>query len=98
MSKAIITAAVTGGIHTPSMSPHLPLTPEQIADDAVGQPRPGPQSCMSMPGIPKAACLPPTKIISTDYQQHKKAIQCGHLHYHRRRNRADDRTTRGRRP
>ena len=35
MSKAIITAAVTGGIHTPSMSPHLPLTPEQIADDAV---------------------------------------------------------------
>ncbi|MEW6187214.1 MAG: 3-keto-5-aminohexanoate cleavage protein [Thermodesulfobacteriota bacterium] len=35
MSKAIITAAVTGGIHTPSMSPHLALTPEQIADDAV---------------------------------------------------------------
>ena len=35
MSKAIITAAVTGGIHTPSMSPYLPLTPEQIADDAV---------------------------------------------------------------
>jgi uncharacterized protein (DUF849 family) len=35
MSKAIITAAVTGGIHTPSMSPYLPMTPEQIADDAV---------------------------------------------------------------
>ncbi len=35
MAKAIITAAVTGGIHTPSMSPYLPLTPEQIADDAV---------------------------------------------------------------
>ena len=32
----IITAAVTGAIHTPSMSPHLPITPEQIAADAIG--------------------------------------------------------------
>ena len=32
----IITAAVTGAIHTPSMSPHLPITPEEIATDAVG--------------------------------------------------------------
>jgi uncharacterized protein (DUF849 family) len=34
--KVIITCAVTGAIHTPSMSPHLPVTPEQIADAAVG--------------------------------------------------------------
>ncbi len=34
--KVIITCAVTGGIHTPSMSPHLPVTAEQIADAAVG--------------------------------------------------------------
>ena len=33
--KVIITCAVTGGIHTPTMSPHLPVTPQQIADDAV---------------------------------------------------------------
>lgn len=33
--KVIITCAVTGAIHTPSMSPHLPITPEQIADAAV---------------------------------------------------------------
>jgi uncharacterized protein (DUF849 family) len=33
--KVIITAAVTGSIHTPAMSPHLPLTPKQIAEDAV---------------------------------------------------------------
>ena len=32
-SKAIITAAVTGAIHTPTMSPHLPVTPEQLIDD-----------------------------------------------------------------
>src|SRR4051794_29641214 len=34
--KVIITCAVTGSIHTPSMSPHLPITAEQIADAAIG--------------------------------------------------------------
>jgi uncharacterized protein (DUF849 family) len=34
--KVIITCAVTGAIHTPSMSPHLPVTPDQIADAAIG--------------------------------------------------------------
>jgi len=34
--KVIITCAVTGSIHTPSMSPHLPVTAEEIADAAVG--------------------------------------------------------------
>ena len=33
--KVIITCAVTGSVHTPSMSPHLPLTPDQIAADAI---------------------------------------------------------------
>jgi len=33
--KIILTAAVTGAVHTPTMSPYLPITPEQIADDAV---------------------------------------------------------------
>ena len=32
----IITCAVTGSIHTPTMSPHLPITPSAIADAAVG--------------------------------------------------------------
>lgn len=35
MSKIIITCAVTGSIHTPSMSPYLPITPDQIAENAV---------------------------------------------------------------
>lgn len=35
-AKVIITCAVTGAIHTPSMSPYLPVTPEEIADAAVG--------------------------------------------------------------
>jgi uncharacterized protein (DUF849 family) len=33
--KVIITCAVTGAIHTPSMSPHLPITPQEIADAAI---------------------------------------------------------------
>jgi uncharacterized protein (DUF849 family) len=33
--KVIITCAVTGSIHTPSMSPYLPITPEQITNEAV---------------------------------------------------------------
>ncbi|MBW6493930.1 MAG: 3-keto-5-aminohexanoate cleavage protein [Burkholderiaceae bacterium] len=34
--KVIITCAITGAIHTPSMSPYLPVTPDQIADAAIG--------------------------------------------------------------
>ena len=33
--KVVITCAITGSIHTPSMSPHLPITAEQIAQNAV---------------------------------------------------------------
>jgi uncharacterized protein (DUF849 family) len=36
MAKVIITCAVTGSIHTPSMSPHLPVTPAEIAEAALG--------------------------------------------------------------
>jgi len=35
MEKRIITAAITGSVHTPTMSPYLPITPKQIADEAV---------------------------------------------------------------
>lgn len=34
--KVIISCAITGSIHTPSMSPHLPVTPEEIAASALG--------------------------------------------------------------
>ena len=34
--KVIISCAVTGSINTPSMSPHLPVTPEEIAAASVG--------------------------------------------------------------
>lgn len=34
--KVIISCAITGSIHTPSMSPHLPVTPAEIASSAIG--------------------------------------------------------------
>ena len=34
--KTIITCAITGSVHTPSMSPHLPVTPEEIIEASVG--------------------------------------------------------------
>lgn len=35
VKKVIITAAVTGAVHVPSMSPYLPITPQEIIEDAV---------------------------------------------------------------
>jgi uncharacterized protein (DUF849 family) len=40
-NKVIITCAVTGSIHSPSMSPHLPITPEQIAAEAIAAAKAG---------------------------------------------------------
>jgi uncharacterized protein (DUF849 family) len=39
--KVIITCAVTGSIHTPTMSMHLPITPAEIADGAIGAAKAG---------------------------------------------------------
>ena len=39
--KVIVTCAITGAIHTPTMSPHLPITPDQIAESAIGAARAG---------------------------------------------------------
>ena len=36
MAKIILSCAITGSIHTPSMSPHLPVTPDQIAEQSIG--------------------------------------------------------------
>jgi uncharacterized protein (DUF849 family) len=40
-NKVIITCAVTGSIHTPSMSPYLPLTPKQVAEEAIAAAKAG---------------------------------------------------------
>ena len=39
--KVIITCAVTGSIHTPTMSPHLPITPREVADESIAAAKAG---------------------------------------------------------
>ena len=39
--KVIITCAITGAIHTPTMSPYLPITADEIADGAIGAAKAG---------------------------------------------------------
>ena len=41
MPKVIISCAVTGAVHTPTMSPHLPITPDEIARQSVDAARAG---------------------------------------------------------
>lgn len=41
MAKAIISCAVTGSLHTPTMSPYLPLTPAQIAEQGIAAAKAG---------------------------------------------------------
>ena len=55
--KVIITCAVTGSIHTPSMSPHLPITAQEIADAAIGAAEAGAASGLSMSEAITIACF-----------------------------------------
>ena len=40
-NKVIISVAITGGIHTPTMSPHLPITPDEIAEQSIAAAKAG---------------------------------------------------------
>src|SRR3978361_626973 len=40
-NKVIISVAITGGIHTPTMSPHLPVTPGEIAEQSIAAAKAG---------------------------------------------------------
>ncbi len=40
-NKVIITCAITGATHTPTMSPYLPVTPDQIIEQAIGAAKAG---------------------------------------------------------
>jgi uncharacterized protein (DUF849 family) len=44
MKKIAITCALTGAGDTVGKSPHVPVTPEQIAEDAIAAARPSPSS------------------------------------------------------
>ena len=59
--KVIITCAVTGAIHTPSMSKALPVTADEIADAAIGAATAGAAICICTPGIQTLASLHKTQ-------------------------------------
>ena len=46
--SVIITCAVTGAIHTPTMSEYLPITPNEIAESAIAAAKRVPRSSISM--------------------------------------------------
>ena len=84
--KVIITCAVTGAIHTPSMSPHLPITASEIADAAIGAAEAGAAVVHLHARNPKdgrpdqspEAFAPFLKVI-------KQRSSCVDQHHHRRR-------------
>ncbi len=97
--KVIITCAVTGAIHTPSMSPHMPITASEIADAAIGAAEAGaavvhlharnPQD--GRPDQSPEAFAPFLKVI-------KQRTSARHQHHHRRRADHGDRGARAARP
>ena len=54
-TKIIISCAVTGAVHTPSMSPHLPVTADEIAESAIGAAEAGKRSFICTGAVRKTA-------------------------------------------
>jgi len=83
--KAVITAAITGSIHTPTMSDYLPITPQQIADEREslrGRCRGLSRSCsQSRDGRARSRC----KISWRRSLRVSKAAANSRLHHHGRR-------------
>ena len=61
MEKLIITAAITGNITLPVQTPYLPLTPQQIIDDAVRAANAGAASVHIHGGTPRVPDLLPNR-------------------------------------
>jgi uncharacterized protein (DUF849 family) len=59
--KVIVSCAVTGSIHVPTVSEYLPITPEEIADSAIGAAEAGAaaRECRSRSARPRRECSNP---------------------------------------
>ena len=90
--KAIITAAITGSIHTPTMSDYLPITPKQIADEAVRAYEAGAAVCHIHARDPETGMpVPDVNLMKEIITDIKSRLQHGHMHHDRRRPRNDHR-------
>ena len=88
MGRFIISAALTGAIHTPSMSPYLPITPDELAEEA----RRSRESGAAVVHV--HARDPETGIPTSDSAVFGESqMRCGHLHHYRRQCRHDGRRT-----
>ena len=83
--KVIITCAITGAIHTPTMSPYLPITPDEIAEGSARCSRGGcrdPASPCARSGNRQAG--PNAGGFRQVPAAHQAEHQCRHQHHHRR--------------
>ena len=93
--KVIITCAVTGSIHTPSMSPHIPITASEIADAAIGAAEAGAAVVHLHARDPKDGRPDQTPgRVRAIPEGHQAALRCGDQHHDRRRAHHVDRGTR----
>ena len=84
----MITCAVTGAIHTPSMSPHLPITPEEIAEAAIAAAEAGAAIVHLHARDPKDGRPDQAPKAFGRSSGDQAALRRRHQHHHRRR--ADD--------
>ena len=90
--KVVITCAVTGSIHTPTMSPYLPLTPDEIARDAIAAAEAGAAILHLHARDPKDGRPTPDPDVFMQFLPRiKQATQRGRQHHDRRRPRHDPR-------
>ena len=84
--KAVITAAITGSIHTPTMSDYLPITPAQIADEAVRAYEAGAAVCHVHARNPETGMpVPDREPHEGNHHEHQEPLQHGRLHHDGRR-------------
>ena len=88
--KVIITCAVTGSIHTPTMSPHLPITPAEIAEQSIGAAEAGASIIHLHARDPKdGRPTPGSQGVHGVPAAHQAGLRRGDQHHHRRRPRHD---------
>ena len=83
--KVVVTCAVTGSVHTPSMSPHLPITPDQIASEAIAAAEAGASILHLHARDPEDG--PPFRrpgAVHAVSAAHQAVDRCGGEHLHRR--------------